>query len=100
MAYTELTASVNFRPTSWLSATFSHTFLNKNRPGIFGFALNVHPCAFNIYAGVDFIDTQWVHGPTVNGRAIPLPRYMKSMNAYVGVGFNLGRPKFMKEAKE
>ena len=100
MVYTELTASVNFRPTNWLSATFSHTFFNKNRPGIFGFALNVHPCALNIYAGVDFIDTQWVHGPSVNGKAIPLPRYMKSMNAYVGVGFNFGRPKFMKEAKE
>ena len=99
MTYSELTASVNFRPTNWLSATFSHTFLNKNRPGIFGFALNVHPCALNIYAGVDFIDTQMVGGLELDGVQVTLPRYMKSMNAYMGLGFNFGRPKFMKEAK-
>ena len=98
--YSELTASVNFRPTNWLSATFSHTFLNHNRPGVFGFALNIHPCALNIYAGVDFVDTQWVNGPTVKGTQVPLPRYMKSMNAYVGVGFNFGRPKFLKGEKQ
>ena len=99
MTYTELTASVNFRPTNWLSATFSHTFLNKNRPGVLGFALNIHPSVLNIYAGVDYIDTQWVNGPIVGSAPIPLPRYMKSINAYVGVGFNFGRPKFLKEAK-
>ena len=100
MTYSELTASVNFRPTNWLSATFSHTFLNENRPGVFGFALNIHPSVLNIYAGVDYIDTQMVNGPTLEGIQIPLPRYMKSMNAYIGVGFNFGRPKFMKEAKK
>jgi hypothetical protein len=99
MTYTELTASVNFRPTNWLSATFSHTFLNHNRPGVFGFALNIHPSVLNIYAGVDFVDTQWVNGPIINDVQIPLPRYTKSLNAYVGVGFNFGRPKFLKEAK-
>ena len=98
--YSELTASVNFRPTNWLSATFSHTFLNHNRPGVFGFALNIHPSVLNIYAGLDFIDTKWVNGPTINGTQVPLPRYMKSMNAYVGVGFNFGRPKFLREEKK
>ena len=97
MTYSELTASINFRPTNWLSATFSHTFLNENRPGVFGFALNIHPSVLNIYAGVDYIDTQMVNGPTIEGTQIPLPRYMKSINAYVGVGFNFGRPKFLKE---
>jgi hypothetical protein len=96
MAYSELTASVNFRPLNWLSATVSHTFLNRNRPGIFGFALNIHPCGINIYTGLDFIDTQWVNGPVVGGSNIPLPRYMKSMNAYIGIGFNLARPKYVK----
>lgn len=100
MTYSELTASVNFRPTNWLSATVSHTFLNKNRPGIFGFALNVHPCALNIYAGVDFIDTQMVGGLEYDGVQVALPRYMKSMNAYMGLGFNFGRPKFMKETNK
>ena len=97
MTYSELTASINFLPTNWLSATFSHTFLNENRPGVFGFAFNLHPSVLNIYAGVDFIDPQWVNGPSIEGTQIPLPRYMKSMNAYVGVGFNFGRPKFLKE---
>ena len=96
MAYSELTASVNFRPLNWLSATVSHTFLNRNRPGIFGFALNIHPCGINIYTGLDFIDSQWVNGPVVGGSNIPLPRYMKSMNAYIGIGFNLARPKYVK----
>ena len=91
---------MNFRPTNWLSATFSHTFMNKNRPGIFGFVLNIHPRVINIYAGLDFIGTRWVNGPTIGGTQIPLPRYMKSMNAYVGVGFNFTRPKFMREVKK
>lgn len=97
MTYSELTASVNFRPTNWLSATVSHTFLNHNRPGVFGFALNIHPRVINIYAGVDFIDTQWVKGPKLGGIQPPLPRYSKSVNAYVGVGFNFARPKYMRK---
>lgn len=97
MTYSELTASVNFRPTNWLSATFSHTFLNHNRPGVFGFALNIHPRVINIYAGVDFIDTQWVKGPKFGDVQPPLPRYSKSVSAYVGVGFNFARPKYVRK---
>lgn len=99
MTYSELVASVNFRPTNWISATFSHTFMNNNRPGIFGFALNIHPRVLNIFAGLDFIDTNWVKGPTIGGMQPPLPRYMKSVNAYVGVGFNFARPKYLRESK-
>lgn len=99
MVYSELTASVNFRPLNWISATFSHTFLNNNRVGVLGFALNIHPRVLNIYAGLDFIDTSWVKGPTIGGVQPPLPRYQKSLNAYVGLGFNFGRPKFMRAEK-
>lgn len=99
MTYSELTASVNFRPLNWITATFSHTFLNNNRLGVLGFALNIHPRALNIYAGLDFIDTSWVKGPTIKGVQPPLPRYQKSLNAYVGLGFNFGRPKFMRAEK-
>ena len=99
MSYSELVASVNLRPTNWLSATVSHTFMNKNRPGIFGVALNIHPRVLNIYAGLDFIDTKWVNGPTIEGTQIPLPHYMKSVNAYVGVGFNFALPKFLRPEK-
>lgn len=97
LTYSELIASVNFRPTNWISATVSHTFVNKNRLGIFGCAINFHPCALNLYAGVDFIDAHWVKGPTIGGMQPSLPRYAKSANAYIGFGFNFGRPKFMKE---
>ncbi len=99
MTYSELTASVNFRPLNWITATFSHTFLNNNRLGVLGFALNIHPRALNIYAGLDFIDTSWVKGPTIKGVQPPLPRYQKSLNAYVGLGFNFGRPKFIRAEK-
>jgi hypothetical protein len=97
MTYSELIASVNFRPTNWITATFSHTFLNKNRPGIFGFALNVHPAGINFFAGLDFIGARWVNSPTINGVQFPLLRYMKSMNAYVGIGFNFARPRYFRD---
>jgi hypothetical protein len=92
MAYSEFVASVNFRPLNWLSATISQTFMHRQRLGVLGFALNIHPCAVNFFAGVDFIDTAWVGGPGSS----TLPRYMKSVNAYVGMGFNFARPKFMR----
>ena len=98
MIYSELTASFNIRPTNWLSATVSHTFLNGNRPGVFGAAINLHPAALNIYVGLDYIDPNLVVGPNFGGTDIYLPRYQKSLNVYAGVGFNFGRPKFLKEA--
>lgn len=88
---TELTASVNFRIGRWFTTTLSHTFLNRNRPGIFGFALNVHPTGVNFFLGADFIGTQFAKYDT-----IPLPMYMKSVNVYAGLGFNLGKAKYMK----
>ena len=92
--YTELTASLNIRATNGLSATVSHTFLANNRLGVLGAALNIHPCAINIFIGADFIDTRYV-----KYKNIPVPRYQNSLNLYVGVGFNLARPKFMKQAE-
>lgn len=94
MKFTELTASLNLRPLNWLSATFSHTFLNQNQPGVFGFALNIHPSVINIFVGVDYLDFNMVRY-----KNIPIPRNMNSLNVYAGVGFNFGRPKFAKEAK-
>jgi hypothetical protein len=88
---TELTASVNFRIGRWLSTSFSHTFLNGNEPGVFGWALNVHPTGFNLFLGADFIDTRFA---VYNGMAIP--KMLTSANVYVGVGFNLGKAKYMR----
>jgi hypothetical protein len=88
---TELTASVNFRIGRWLSTSFSHTFLNGNQPGVLGWALNIHPTGFNLFLGADFIDTRYA----VFDKTIPIPRMMTSANVYVGVGFNLGKAKYM-----
>ena len=49
----ELTSSVNFRLAKLFTATFSHTFCGRNRPGIFGFALNLHPPGVNLFVGLD-----------------------------------------------
>lgn len=90
----ELTASVNFRIGRWLSTSFSHTFLNGNQPGVLGWALNIHPTGFNLFLGADFIDTRFAVYNTAN-RSIPIPKMMTSANVYVGIGFNLGKAKYM-----
>ena len=100
MAFSELTASVNFRPTNWLSATFSHTFLNKHALGVLGFALNLHPRVINLFVGMDFIDTRFSALKVNDGASvIPVPRYMKSANVYFGFGWNFARPKWMRNKK-
>lgn len=92
---TELTASVNFRIGRWLSTSFSHTFLNGNQPGVLGWALNLHPPGFHLFLGADYIDTRFAVYSTAN-KSIPIPKMMNSANVYVGVGFNLGKAKYMK----
>lgn len=90
MSYTELTASVNFRIGRSFSTTVSHTFLNHNKLGIFGFALNVHPTGFNLFLGADYIDCNFA-----KYEKAPVPKFAKSMNFYFGMGFNLGKAKYM-----
>ena len=87
---TELTASVNFRIGRWLSTSFSHTFLNGNQPGVLGWALNLHPPGLNVFLGADFIDTRYAVY-----KNLLVPQYQTSANVYVGVGFNLGKAKYM-----
>ena len=93
--YTELTASVNLKPVNWLTATVSHTFLNHNELGVFGFALNIHPRALNLFIGADFIDCKFA-----KYEEVPIPVNMKSMNVYFGFGFSLGRAKYSKAYKD
>ena len=99
MAFSELTASVNFRPTNWISATFSHTFLNNHAPGVLGFALNIHPRVINLFVGLDYIDTRFGVYNTKAGKSIPFPKYMNSVNVYFGFGWNFARPKWMRNKK-
>ena len=94
--YSELTASVNLRPTNWLSATVSQTFLNRNNAGVFGAAINFHPALINFYIGVDFIDSNYIALGEVSGLNLLLPRNAKSLNLYTGLAFNFGRPKHLK----
>lgn len=90
-SYTELTASVNFRLGRWFTTTLSHTFLNHNKLGIFGFALNMHPAGLNLFLGADYIGCSYAK---LNDA--PIPKTMKSANFYFGLGFNLGKAKYMK----
>lgn len=100
--YSELTASVNLRPTSWLSATVSHTVavsknpFNGNNMGVFGAAINFHPAMINFYLGIDFIDTNYVSLGNVKGIDLLFPRNAQSLNLYMGMAFNFGRPKHLK----
>ena len=94
--YSEITASVNLRPTSWLSATVSQTFLNDNDAGIFGAAINFHPAMINFYLGVDFIDSNYVGVGNIGGLDLYIPRSANSLNLYMGMAFNFGRPKHLK----
>ena len=98
--YTELTASVNLRPTNWVSATVSHTLLNGNGPGVYGAAINFHPVLLNIYLGVDFIDSNYIGLGEVFGQNLYIPRTAKSLNLYAGVALNFGRPKHLKANKK
>jgi hypothetical protein len=98
---TELTASFNVRPTNWFSVTASHTFLNRNTPGIYGAAINIHPRAINLFLGFDYISgtTGDDLGTTLVGLATGEDAYTKanSFNFYMGIGFNFGRPDFLIE---
>lgn len=85
----ELTASVNFRLGKNFTTSLSHTFCGRNRPGVFGFALNGHPTGFNFFIGMDFIDTTFVKYQ----QTTLIPKYLKSCNFYFGIGFNLGKNK-------
>ena len=98
---TEMTTSFNVRPTNWITLTASHTFLNGNTPGIFGAAVNIHPRAINIFIGMDYISfdsTESNFSPywTVMD-SMPMSPKATSMNFYIGVGFNFGRPDFLLE---
>lgn len=84
----ELTLSVNFRPTDWISATLSHTLLSHNKLGILGFALNVHPKGVNLFVGADYLPMKYVKYENA-----PIPYNAKSINIYFGLGFNLGKAK-------
>lgn len=98
--YQEVTASVNLRPTNWLSATVSQTLHKGSAPSVFGAAINFHPAMINFYLGVDFIDSNYVSAGKVSGLDILIPRNANSLCLYTGMAFNFGRPKHLKPQKK
>ena len=96
LRYHELTASLNIKPSHWLTLTGSHTFLAGNQPGIFGAAINIHPRVLNIFAGIDFIDPQMIN---TQGGGIAFSRPV-SHSVYAGVGFNFARPRAVRLAEK
>lgn len=97
--FTEVTASVNLRPTNWITTTVTHTFIGGEGPGVYGAAINFHPAFINFYLGIDYIDTNYVSAGQVSGLNLYLPRNAKSLNLYAGMAINFGRPKHLKESK-
>ena len=98
--FTEVTASVNLRPTNWMSASVTQTFIGGEGPGVYGAAINFHPAFINFYIGVDYIDTNYIPAGQVSGIDLFLPRNAKSLNVYTGLAVNFGRPKHLKEANK
>lgn len=110
---TDLTASLNFRPASWVTLTASHSFLQHNKLGVFGWALNFHPAGINLFLGMDYIGGKWAKtgsaapegedleseasgSPFINsGVVVPYPVQQKSLNLYFGLSVSLGRAKYM-----
>jgi hypothetical protein len=66
--------------------------------GVYGAAINFHPALLNFYLGVDFIDSNYVRVGDVRGVELIAPRNAQSLNLYMGVAFNFGRPKHLKKA--
>lgn len=98
LLYTEFTASVNLRPTHWLSATVSKTMYIGDQfdDDIFGIALNFHPRLFNVFVGADFASASMAR--TSNGAV--LFRTPTSRSIYAGVSFSFKRPKYVRVAQK
>lgn len=81
-AYTELTASVNYRPLSWFEATLSYSFIHSKFK-TYGFALNFTPSWINFFIGSDYMFTK------VTPQFMPVNS--NAVNLYMGIGIPLGR---------
>ena len=100
--YSELTASLNFRPgkRKRFSATFSHSFLNSGLQSM-GFALNLHGRGFNAFIGTDYIPLRFATKLAVDDKfSIPIPGDTFGLSWYGGVSFSLHKAHFGKTLKE
>ncbi|MBR5454824.1 MAG: hypothetical protein IKV60_03420 [Rikenellaceae bacterium] len=100
--YSELTASLNFRPgkRKRFSATFSHSFLNSGWQSM-GFALNLHGRGFNAFIGTDYIPLGFATKLTLDDSfSVPIPGDTFGLSYYAGISFSLHEAHFGKTLKE
>lgn len=79
-AYTELTASANYRPVNWFAATLSYSFIHSDFK-TFGMALNFSPSWINFFIGSDYMLTK------VTPQCLPVNA--TAMNFYFGLSVPL-----------
>ncbi len=79
LGYTEneITAVASFRPTGWLTANASYSFMESQ----IGAAINLHPCWINLFVGMDYIPS------SVTTQYLPISE--SRINMYVGVAIPL-----------
>lgn len=76
--------AVTFRPTRWLTASTTYSWVNSL--GVLGFAFNTHTTFINFFFGVDYIATKY---GTAKGGAIPIPLNLNSVNLSFGLSIPL-----------
>lgn len=81
-AYTELTASANYRPVSWFSASFSYSFIHSDFR-TFGFALNFSPSWINFFIGSDYMVSR------ITPQVLPVNAH--ATNIHFGLSIPLGK---------
>lgn len=79
-AYTELTASANYHPLHWLTASVSYSFIHSDFKTL-GMALNFTPSWINFFIGTDYIFTK------VTPQFMPIN--VRAVNAYLGLSIPL-----------
>lgn len=100
--YSELTASLNFRPgkRKRFSATFSHSFINSGWQSM-GFAINLHGRGFNAFLGTDYIPLGFATKLTLDDSfSLPIPGDTFGLSFHGGISFSLHEAHFGKTIKE
>lgn len=87
--WNSISGALNFRPTRWLTASASYSYVNSL--GVLGVAANLHSTMCNIFFGMDYIATKY---GTAGGGAIPVPLNQNSVNIAFGISIPLGARMF------
>lgn len=82
-----LSASLTVRPTHWLSASVSETFMLTYGGSILGAAINICPSIINLFIGMDYISMSY---GSFKGGKIPVPLNQDTVNFTFGLSFPLG----------